>query len=153
MRQFENVEEAYDSYISEGDFIPLQDIDEGRIKSSLRIAEEDLQSAKDAVTKKRFNSAYKSYYDVLHQLAEAFLTFEKTKAKTHASLFAYLCVKHPDLELNWDFFEKVRTKRNGIQYYGTPVSEKDWAEVSLEFQLHIDLFKKKIDATLKTRRT
>ncbi len=149
MRQFETVEEAYDLCISEGNIIPSSEIDEARIKSSLQIAEEDLQSAKDAVAKKRWNSGYKNNYDVLHQLVETFLKFEKIKVKNHLCLFAYVCVKHPELELDWDFFEKVRTKRNGINYYSTPVSEKDWNEVSLQFQLYINLFKKQIEEKLK----
>ncbi|MEW5896800.1 MAG: hypothetical protein AB1668_03860 [Nanoarchaeota archaeon] len=143
MRQFETVEEAYNFCASEGDIIPLSEVDGDRIKANMRIAEEDLQSAQDAVVKKRWNSAYKLHYDVLHQLAESFIHLDKIKAKTHLCLFAYLCVKHPELELNWDFFEKVRTKRNGINYYGTPVTEKDWKEVAPEFKLYISLFKQK----------
>jgi len=149
MRQFETVEEAYDVCLSEGNIIPSSEVDEARIKASLNIAEEDLQSAQDAVAKKRWNSAYKNNYDVLHQLAEAFLRFERIKVKNHHCLFVYICVKHPELELDWDFFEKVRTKRNGIQYYSNPVSDKDWKEVSLQFQLYINLFKKKIEEILK----
>ncbi len=145
MRPFKTVEETYDFCISEGNIIPIEDVDEERIQAGLRIAEEDIQSAKDAVARKRWNSAYKMYYDVLHQVVEAFVKFEKVKIKTHLCLFAYICVKHPELELYWDFFEKVRTKRNGIQYYGTPVTEKDWKDVALQFQLYIDLFKKKIE--------
>lgn len=148
MRPFETVEEAYDVCVSEGNIIPTAEIDEERITASLHIAEEDLQSAQDAVGKKRWNSAYKTYYDVLHLLAEAFLKFENIKLKTHLCLFACLCVKHPELELSWDFFEKVRTKRNGIHYYGNPVTEKDWKEVALQFQLYLDLLKKKIEERL-----
>jgi hypothetical protein len=88
------------------------------------------------------------YYDVLHQLAEVFIRFEKVKVRNHLCLFAYLVVKHPELELNWDFFEKVRTKRNGINYYGTLVTEKDWKEVALEFQLNIKLLKENIEEKL-----
>ncbi len=149
MRQFETVTEAYDLCLVDGNIIPRDDVDEDIIKSCLSIAEEDLQSAQDSITKKRWNSAYKMYYDVLHQLAEVFLRFEKVKVKTHLCLFAYLCVKHPELEFNWDFFEKVRTKRNGINYYGTLVGEKDWKEIALEFQLNINLFKDKIKEKLR----
>ena len=150
MRPFETVEEAYDVCISDGNVIPTTDIDLDRIRASLRIAEEEIQNANDAVSKKRWNSAYKEYYDVLHQLVEVFLKFEKIKIKTHLCLFAYLCVKYPEFELDWDFFEKVRTKRNGLQYYGNPVLEKDWKEVSLQFQLYIVLIKKKIVEKLES---
>lgn len=148
MRPFKTVQEAYDYCVSAGHIIPQEEIDLERIKCSLQIAKEDLQSAVDSSAKKRWNSAYKMYYDVIHQLGETFLRFDKIKATTHLSLFVYLVVKYPQLELNWDFFERIRTKRNGINYYGTPVSEKDWKEVALEFQLNINLLKKKIQEKL-----
>jgi len=153
MRPFETVEEAYDVCVSDGNIIPTQDIDRDKIRASLRTADEDILNAKDATDKKRWNSAYKAYYDVLHQLVEAFLKFENIKIKTHLCLFAYLCVKYPELELDWGFFEKVLTKRNGIQYYGNPVIEKDWKEVSLQFQLYIALIKKKIEEKLESYNT
>jgi uncharacterized protein (UPF0332 family) len=148
MRQFETLEEAYDYCLAEGEIITISEVDKGQIKSNLRIAEEDLQSGKDSIAKKRWNSAYKNYYDVLHQLVESFLKFDNIKSRNHLCLYCYLCFKHPELELDWDFFEKVRTKRNGIHYYGSPVAEKDWKEVSLQFQLYIDLLKRKIEERL-----
>jgi len=144
MRLFKNIEEAYDYCISNGDIISGQEIDEDRIKVCLYIAEEDLLSAKDAVAKKRWNSAYKLYYDVIHQLAEAFIHLDRIKVKTHLGLFVYLCVKHPELDFDWDFFERIRTKRNGINYYGTPVSFNDWKEVELQFNLYIKKLKEEI---------
>lgn len=149
MRPFETVDEAYDVCISDGNIIPATDIDLDRIKASICIAQEEMLNAHDAISKKRWNSAYKAHYDVLHQLVEAFLKFEKIKIKTHLCLFAYLCIKYPELELNWDFFEKVRTKRNGIQYYGNPVLEKDWKEVALQFKIYIDLIQKEINKKLE----
>ncbi|MBI2662163.1 hypothetical protein HYX11_01760 [Candidatus Woesearchaeota archaeon] len=148
MRQFETAEEAYDVCLADGNIIPIKDVSEEIIRTSLCIVEEDLQSAIDAAANKRWNSAYKTYYDVLHQLVEAFVRFDTMKIKTHLCLFTYICVKHPELELHWDFFEKVRTKRNGIQYYASLVTEKDWKEAALTFQLYIDLFKKKIEEKL-----
>ena len=48
-----------------------------------------------------------------------------------------------------DLEKKVRTKRNGIHYYGTLVTEQDWKEVALEFQLNINLLMKKIEGKLE----
>jgi len=64
-------------------------------------------------------------------------------------MFAYLCQKHPELELSWDFFEKVRTKRNGIQYYGTPVTYDDWKEIELQINNYIHLLIKEIEKKLQ----
>lgn len=141
-------EEVYDRCLTEGSITQLETVETDKIKANLKIAEGDLDIATDALAKNNWNTLYKLKYDALHGLVESFLCFDKVKSLNHLCLFAYLCVKHPELELNWDFFEKVRTKRNGINYYGTPVTEKDWKEVSLEFQLNIDLFKRKIEEKL-----
>ena len=75
---------------------------------------------------------FRNYYDVLRQLVEAFIRFDKIKSLNHQCLFAYLCIKHPELELSWEFFEKIRTKRNGINYYGQPVSYNDFKVIELQ---------------------
>ena len=120
----------------------LEQADEDKIKSTLAIAEGDVDSAnilKKNIHKKssQWNSIYKLYYDALHELVESFLRFEKVKIDNHQCLFAYICERHPELDFSWDFFEKARTKRNGINYYGTPVDFDDWKEVELQFNLCI----------------
>jgi len=138
-------EEAYDKCTADGNFIFNLELDLDRVKVMLEIAEEQLQAAKSLVQKKLWNSAYKMHYDVMHLLVETFLLCSKVKSKNHLCLFAYLCVKYPQLELGWNFFEKIRTKRNGIMYYGSPVNDRDWKEAALQFQLYINLLKKKIE--------
>lgn len=149
MQPFNNEREAYAWCTVEGMFKPQEEVDAERIKANLRIAEEDLESGKDSLKKKRWNSAYKTYYDVLHLLVEAFLRFDKVKSKNHQCLFAYLCVRHPELELEWGFFEKVRTKRNGINYYGSLVMMKDWKEAELQMNLYLNLLKEEIKKRLQ----
>lgn len=144
MPKFLTLEEAYSSCHEKGYLIPKDKTDVKMIKTILKIADETLDSARDDLVKKRFNSAYKNYYDVLHELVEAFLSFDRIKSSNHQCLFAYLCMKHPELELSWDFFEKFRTKRNGIHYYGTPVTYEDWKMVEIQINLYINLLKKKI---------
>ena len=128
-----NLEESYDECLSKGMISPQEEIDIHKIKSMVEIANSDLSSIKNL--KNQWNTIYKLHYDVLRTLVEAFLRLDKIKSQNHICLFTYLCVKHPELELSWDFFEKVRTKRNGINYYGTLVIEKDWKEVALQFNL------------------
>lgn len=148
MPKFKTIEECYDLCQTKGFFEKKEEINTEKIKSNLRIAEEDLATAKDPVKNKRWNSAYKLFYDVLHILVEAYLCFDKIKSLNHQCLFAYLCIKHPELELSWEFFEKIRTKRNGINYYGQPVSGEDWKSVELQFNLYISTLKKEIKKKL-----
>ncbi len=149
MPKFRTKEEVYEQCISEGNLIPKTKTNLQKIKDALQILEEDLESAKDSINKKRWNSGYKAYYDVLRELVEAYLSFKEIKSRNHQCLFCYLCVKHPELELDWNFFEKVRTKRNGINYYSSKVSEKDWKEVAIQFNLYISTLKKEIENRLK----
>lgn len=46
--------------------------------------------------------------------------------------------------------ERIRTKRNGINYYGTPVSFDDWKEVELQFNLYIKRLMEEIKNKLKS---
>ena len=89
------------------------------------------------------------FYDALHLLVEAYLIFDKVKSNNHECLFAYLCMKHPSLELDWDFFERVRVRRNGIFYDSRPIKKEELDEDLLGFQIYISLFKKEIINLLK----
>tara|TARA_Y100000310_G_scaffold260603_1_gene269603 strand:- start:7854 stop:8321 length:468 start_codon:yes stop_codon:yes gene_type:complete len=147
--------EAFTKCKKEGNFRVMEEPDTEKIKSTLNIADADIESAnflKKNLPKQsnQWNSVYKLYYDALHELAESFLRFGKIKIDTHQCLFAYLCEKHPELEFSWDFFEKVRTKRNGINYYSSPVNFDDWKEVELQFSFYIKRLKEEINKKLKS---
>ncbi len=152
MPKYLTLKEAFMKCEKEGKFIFIKDIEKEKIKSTLEIAESDIESAEDIKQKlakgsRQWNTVYKLYYDAFHELAESFLSLEKVKIDNHQCLFAYLCEKHPELEFNWDFFEKVRTKRNGINYYGTPVNFDDWKEVDIQFKFYI----KKLKSVIKEK--
>jgi len=96
-----------------------------------------------------WSTIYKLYYDVLRSLTDAFLLFDNVKSSNHQCAFACLCEKHAELELDWNFLEKVRTKRNGIQYYGILVQHKDWKEIELQINLYITTLKNEVEQKLK----
>ena len=93
-------------------------------------------------------TVYTLHYEAMRICAEAFLISDKIMSQNHQCLFAYLCMKHPELKLNWDFFEKIRTKRNGVNYYGEQVSHDEWKEAELQFTLYISALKKEINKRL-----
>ena len=153
MPEYLTQKEAFSKCKKEGRFIVIEEIDLEKIKSTVTIAEADVEAAnsiKKNIPKlsNQWNSVYKLYYDSLHELTESFLRFEKIKIDNHQCLFSYLCEKHPELEFSWDFFEKVRTKRNGINYYGIPVIYDDWKEVELQLNLYIKKLKEEIKKKL-----
>ena len=124
MPKYLTQDDAFMKCRKEGNFIVMEDTDAEKIESMVSIANADVEAA-NSIRKNlpkqsnQWNSIYKLYYDALHELVESFLRLEKIKIDNHQCLFAYLCEKHPELEFNWDFFDKVRTKRNGIKnsYY------------------------------------
>lgn len=149
MPKYISQKEAFEKCKKEGKVIVTAEVDIERIKSTLVIAESDIESGK--ILKKdlkkdssQWSSVYKLYYDALHELTEAFLRFDKIKTDNHQCLFAYLCEKHPELEFSWDFLEKVRTKRNGINYYGILVEYEDFKEIELQISLYINKLKEEI---------
>ncbi len=153
MPKYITQQEAFEKCKKEGKIIPTAEIDLERIRSTLIIAESDIESGKTLKkglekNSNQWSSIYKLYYDALHELAEAFLRFDNIKTDNHQCLFAYLCEKHPELEFSWDFLEKVRTKRNGINYYGIPVKYEDFKKIELQISLYINKLKEEIKKRL-----
>jgi uncharacterized protein (UPF0332 family) len=149
MPQEKTLEETYDNCISQGYLKEMHKADYAKIEFNLKMTDELVESAKDDSSKKRWSAGYGSLYDALHMLVEAFLIFDKIHSSNHQCLFAYLCHKHPELELDWNFFERVRTRRNGINYYGRPASAEDFREDRLGFELYTKLLRKEIVKKLK----
>jgi len=146
-------ENIYDRCIADGYFTPLFPNEE-QVKTMLQLALTDLEAAKEWVKKTpkesgAWNAIYKLHYDILHSLIEAFLRLGKIKARTHECLFAHVCIKHPELELSWNFFEKIRSKRNRSLYYGDAITYQDWKEAKLQLNLYINTLKKAIEEKLK----
>ncbi len=138
----------------DGFFIPQQNVDVKKIAAMVAIANADLEQAHRLVlsTPKDstgWSTVFKLYYDVLRGMVDALLLFDKVKSSNHQCAFAYFCEKHAGFDFDWNFLEKVRTKRNGIQYYGSPISFKDWKEVELQINIYIVAIKKVIEEKLK----
>ena len=92
---------------------------------------------------------FRDHYESLRGLIEAYLLFEGIEADNHQCKNAYLCFKHPELELDWNFFETIRLKRNAINYRGHLLKYDDWKLLKLKFELHISALKKEIDKKLQ----
>lgn len=154
MPKYLTQEEAFLKCKKDGKFIVVENVDLERIKSTIAIAEADIASAKILIksiekNSRQWCSIYKLYYDSLHELVESFLNFDKIKIDNHQCLFAYLCEKHKELEFNWEFFERARTKRNGINYYGDQVTFEDWKAIELQFEIYIKKLQEEINKRLK----
>src|SRR3989344_3207762 len=91
---------------------------------------------------------FRDHYESLRGLIEAYLLFEGIGAENHQCKNAYLCFKHPELELDWEFFETARLKRNAINYRGQFLKYDDWKTLKLKFELHINALRAEIEKKL-----
>ena len=152
--KFNNEEEAYDACVADGYIKKLDAINDERITSLLKNSGISAESA-DTLAKtlkqgdEKWMTVYTLYYDVLRICTEAFLLFNKISSSNHLCLFSALCTKHPELELDWKFFEKITTKRNGANYYGEKITHDDWKSAELQFKLYISTLKKEINKKLE----
>ena len=91
---------------------------------------------------------FRDHYESLRGLIEAYLLFEGVEADNHQCKNAYICFKHPELELDWAFLETVRLKRNAINYRGQLLKYDDWVMLKLKFELHCSLLSREIEKKL-----
>ncbi|MBI4738837.1 hypothetical protein HY772_04710 [Candidatus Woesearchaeota archaeon] len=92
---------------------------------------------------------FRDYYESLRGLIEAYLLFDGIEADSHQCKNAYLCFKHPELDLDWAFLETIRLKRNAINYRGHLLKYDDWKTLKMKFELHISALKKEIEQKLE----
>jgi|SRR3989344_1644648 len=154
MSDFRTSKESLEKCKIKGQILTIEEFDVDHIKSLVELSDGDIKAGEKLMKGLNdnnilWNNVYNSYYDAIHKLVDAYLRFDKINSINHLCLFAYLCEKHPELELDWNFFEKIRTKRNGINYYGTSVSYKDFKEIELQIKLYIKTLKKAIEKKLK----
>ena len=153
-QKFESEEDAYDSCVAEAYIKIVSAVNWERIRSLMKNSVISAESA-DALAKslkqgdEKWMTVYTLYYDALRISAEAFLLFDKISSSNHLCLFAALCTQHTELELDWKFFEKVRTKRNASNYYGEKITYEDWKSSELQIKLYISTLKKEINKKLE----
>ncbi len=142
MAKSKTLEEAYKECEYGGLFQDQEVISYDKIKTTLEISETNTTIAKQVakgLDKKSlgWSVVYKLFYDALMEVADALVRLNKKKIPNHQCLFAYICTYYPELDLSWEFFEKIRTKRNGLNYYGTPIKYEEFKEVELQMFLYI----------------
>ena len=94
---------------------------------------------------------FRDYYESLRGLIEAYLLFDGVEAENHQCKNAYLCFKHPELDLSWEFLETIRLKRNAINYRGQLLNYDGWKELKLNFELHIKAIRKELEKKLENK--
>lgn len=152
--EIDKLEKTYDTCLSTGNIKEKREVDIELIKSLQKVA----LSGIDFIKKQSKNIDRKSsdwtfvfrdHYEGLRGLIESYLLFDKISADSHQCKNAYICLKHPELELDWEFLETIRLKRNAINYRGQLLSYDDWKQFEIQFSLHINNLDKKISERLE----
>ncbi|MFH1212044.1 MAG: hypothetical protein V1659_03905 [Candidatus Woesearchaeota archaeon] len=148
------LEQVYDRCVADG-FVTLKDdVDIELAKSLLSSAVSAFERSRkiEQVFEKEtkdFSSFLTERYEVLRKLAEAFLLFDKVWLENHQCLFAYLSVKHPELELDWDFFESIRIKTSSVNEFGVFFGREQWNEIKFQLGLYITTLLKAVEEKIK----
>lgn len=148
------LDKTYDKCMAAGSIKEKNTVDVELIKSLKNVAERGLSFIKRESKNLKKDSddwtfVFRDYYESLRGLIEAFLLFYKIAAENHQCKNAYICFKHPELELDWNFLETVRLKRNAINYRGQLLNYEDWNKFKLQFELHINKLKIEIEKRLE----
>ena len=148
----DNLDKSYKLCISAGS-IKEKYVDVELIKSLKAVAEKGLDfinsKSKDIPKDSTdWTFVFRDNYESLRGLIEAYLLFDGIEADNHQCKNAYICFKHPELELDWEFLETIRLKRNAINYRGQLLKYDDWKALKLKFELHISALKKEIGKKL-----
>ena len=113
----------------------------------------DLDTLKETIPimekKKNYNLIWKCQYETIRQAVQGILILEKIQSENHQCLFAYICTKHKEWDIDWETIETMRLLRNGVHYEGRPVSAEKWNNYKLKFKLYIQLFVKILGQKLK----
>ena len=148
----DDLDKTYNLCISRGD-VKEKSVDIELIKSLKLVVEKGLEfiNKKSKDIPKDSNDwtfVFRDHYESLRGLIEAYLLFDGIEADNHQCKNACICIKHPELELDWEFLEIIRLKRNAINYRGQLLKYDDWKSLKLKFELHINALKKEIELNL-----
>jgi hypothetical protein len=128
--------DVYDRSLIDNLIVEGEPVDQDVILARLRIAKEVLASAKDAIDEKRFTAATLLYHDAIAFFGRALLACDGLSAKDEESLFACVCMRYEDLELDWQVFERLRTTVHNVNS-GKETTLQAWKEFELPCFLYV----------------
>ena len=132
------------------DFVKRGDVrkanrDEKLAKSLISNSQKDLIFLDDLnVDENSVRKIFSSYYDVLRSILEAIALLDNLKIYSHEAFTYFL--KEKDEERISTVFDRLRRKRNSINYYGGEISVEDCEESIKEINKIINFL---IDKYLK----
>lgn len=152
--RIDKLENVYERCEISGFIKEKNEVDIELLKSLKKVADAGLNFINDKSKSIDHDSTdwtfvFRDYYESLRGLIEAYLLFDKVEAERHQCKNAYICSKHPELELEWDFLETIRLKRNRINYRGELLNYSDWNQFEQKFEKHIKKLKEELDKKIE----
>ncbi len=146
MAKERTAKEVYEQLSTEGLYEEAH-LDKDEVKKVLTMAMEDYQFGKELRKLKSpsWRVIFNIHYDVVRELCDQLMRFEKQKTSNHQALFAFTISYFEELELDWKFLENIRTIRNKNKYQGLDISKEMWKSVGMQFDLYISSLKREIE--------
>lgn len=143
-------EEVYDELVTEG-LYEEANLDRDEIEKVIKLAIDDYEFGKSLrkISNANWRVIFNVNYDVLRELCDQLMRFKRQKISNHQGLFAFITLKFPELELDWNFFEAVRNIRNQNKYKGSDITREMWKSVEFQMDLYVSTLKKEIETRLK----
>ncbi len=153
MTKIKRLDDVYNACVADGLLYNMKEVDSEKAKTLLESAKQDMDTLKETIPimekKKNFSLIWKSSYEIIRQLIDAILIMEKIKSDNHQCLYAYICTKHREWDIDWEIIETMRLLRNGVHYEGRPVSEETWKSYKFKFNIYATTLIKILKEQLK----
>ena len=142
-------EKVYDELVTEGLYEEAH-LDKDEVIKVKNMVVEDYEFGKTLrkMENPNYRVIFNIHYDVLRELCDQLMRFKKQKISNHQGLFAFIILNFPDLELDWNFLERIRTVRNENKYQGTDITKEMWMKAELQIDLYISAIKKELEEKL-----
>ena len=143
-------EQVYSELMDKGAYEEAN-LDKDEIKKVINLAIEDYRFGKSLrkLAKPNWRIIFNINYDVLRELCDQLMRFRRQKISNHQGLFAFIILEFPELELDWNFFEAVRTARNQNKYKGADITREMWKKAEMQMDLYISCLNKEIEKRLQ----
>lgn len=143
MHREKTPEEIYDELVNQG-FYEEANLDKDVIEKEYNMIIENYEYAKRLTKGDDPNGRvlFNIHYDVIRELCSLLMLFEKQKISNHQGLFAFIILNFKELDFDWNFLEKIRTKRNRNKYQREDITKEFWDSIKLQLNLYINSVKK-----------
>lgn len=133
---------TYDSCQTKGQIRFREELDKELINSLFESARDGLERSKEIqgiFEKKSHNFSYlfTERYDILRKLLDILMLFDNVRSSNHQCVNAYICVKHPEFNLDWETLETMRILRNGVNYEGKKIGKETWDSQKIKLEVCI----------------